>query len=89
MYEHNDFKKDVLRRFDEYVLALDLRPSLSQPARVFVEQDIDDFLTQELTSGLGKTRRPPFDEQYFDAQIERARELKRRENERLNRMFGE
>jgi hypothetical protein len=85
----SEFMKNVLERFEALVREQDLPYSVVSIARQFVIQDIVDFEDRERSYGIGKTRRPQMGRQYFESQIARANEVKRREREETKWLFGE
>ncbi len=85
----NDFLTTTLGRFDSYCIELNIGSSTAHMARLFVKQEVEDFLSQERSYGLGKTRRPSFGHRLFAEQINRAKELERREEEELKWMTGD
>lgn len=80
---------DVIQRFDAYCHHLDLNTRAASMARMFIQADLNEFASQERTFGAGKTRRPRWDERYFDEKIAQAKEIQRRQQEDLMFEIGE
>lgn len=81
--------KNIHDRFEAFCTECSIPIDEFKWGWLLLESDIRTFEEHERQYGEGKTRRPSWGRQAFGHVIKRVQELKRREREELNRLFGE
>jgi hypothetical protein len=86
-----DYEQTVIGNFRAYCSERQNTPyGIAEDALGFLKQEMKSFFEQEKSQGACKTRRPDFNtHKFFEEQILRAEEKKRREDDELKHLFGE
>lgn len=83
-----DLEKSVLDRHKSYCYEHNIGVGDAHLAESIILRDIKEFETQERSLGEGKTRRPSWSVAYFADIHNRVKEIRRRDDEDTQRLFG-